>query len=143
MNIDNNLEEESKMTQKVLLIFSAAVISALFSFTTFAQEPAQEAAAEGSGKTIAYSDLQEQKKKIEGLRANYAQIKSEYTAECVDKTFSAGDEGIKKCEDKYKQLTSINNELKKEVAAYSKNVEQFKASAKSSPDAIGPTSQTK
>jgi hypothetical protein len=137
------LEEESKMTKKVLFIFTSAVISVLFSFTTFAQEQAQETAAENIGKTIAYSDLQAQKKKIEGLRASYAQTKSEYTAECAEKTFNTGDEGIKICEEKYKQLTSINSELKKEVASYSKNVEQYKASAKSSPDAIGPTSQTK
>ena len=131
------------MTRKALIILTATVVSVLFSFTTFAQEQGQEAAAESSGKTIAYSDLQAQKKTIEGLRASYAQVKSEYTEECVDKTFSAGDEGIKKCEEKYNQLTSINNELKKEVASYSKNVEQYKASAKSSPDAIGPTSQGK
>jgi hypothetical protein len=137
------LEEENKMNKKVIFIFTAAVISVLFSFTTFAQEQARETAAENSGKTITYSDLQTQKKKIEGLRASYTQTKSEYTAECVDKTFSPGDEGIKKCEEKYNQLTTINNELKKEVASYSKNVEQYKANAQKSPDAIGPTSQSK
>jgi len=131
------------MTKKVLLIFTAAAISVLLSLTTFAQDQAQEASAESSVKAITYSDLQAQKKKIEGLRESYAQTKSEYTAECADKSFSPGDENIKKCEDKYNQLTSINNELKKEVASYSKNVEQYKASAKSSPDAIGPASQSK
>jgi hypothetical protein len=131
------------MTRKALLIITATFISVLFSFTTFAQEQGQETAAENSGKTVTYTDLQAQKTKIEGLRASYAQAKSEYTAECSEKTFSAGDEGIKICEDKYAQLTNINNELKKEVAAYKKNVEQYQASIKASPDAIGPSSQGK
>jgi len=131
------------MTRKALLICAAIVVAVLFPFTSFPQEQGQEAATESVKKTITYSDLQAQNKKIEGLRNSYAQVKAEYDAECTGKSFKAGDDGLIKCTEKSEQLTKINSELKKESEAYKKNVAEYKASVQSSPDAIGPSSQGK
>lgn len=131
------------MTRKALLILAAALIAVLFSFTAFAQEPGQEATAESSKKSISHSDLQAQKKTIERLRTEYSQLRTEYDTECKGKTFSADDEALKICQEKSVQLTKIYNEMKKENEAYKKNLEQYKANhAETSPDAIGPTSQS-
>jgi hypothetical protein len=159
LNIDNNLEEVGDMTRKALLICAAIVVAVLFPFTSFPQEQEQvqeqaqvqeqtqvqeqEEAKESVKKTITYSDLQAQNKKIEGLRNSYAQVKAEYDAECTGKSFKAGDEGLTKCTEKSEQLTKINSQLKKESEAYKKNVAEYKASVQSSPDAIGPSSQGK
>ena len=132
------------MTRKALLILAATVIAVLFSFTAFAQAPGQEATAEGSKKSITHSDLQAQKKTIERLRANYTQLRTEYDTECKGKTFNADDEALKICQEKSVQLTTIYNEMKRENEVYKKNLEQYKANnVQASPDAIGPTSQSK
>jgi|WetSurMetagenome_2_1015567.scaffolds.fasta_scaffold714307_1 uncharacterized protein YukE len=130
------------MTNKALLIITAVVVVVLSSFTTFAQEGGQEAAAKGSGKAITYGDLQTQKEKIEGLRTSYAQAITEFDDECTGKSESMED--YQKCYDKRTQLTNIYNELKKEVEAYNKNIEQYRANnAKRSPDTTGPSTQGK
>ena len=142
-NTGNNLREVSDMTRKTLLIFTATVVAVLFSFTAFTQEPGQETAAEGSKKSITRSDLENQKKSIERLRSNYAQLRSEYDTGCKGKTFSADDEALKMCQEKSVQLTNIYSEMKRENDAYKKNLEQYKANhAETSPDAIGPTTQS-
>jgi hypothetical protein len=143
LNIGNNLREVSDMTRKKLLIFTATVVAVLFSFTVFAQEPGQETAAEGSKKSITRSDLENQKKNIEKLRASYSQLRSEYDTGCKGKTFSADDEALKTCQEKSVQLTNIYSEMKRENEAYKKNLEQYKTNhAETSPDAIGPTTQS-
>ena len=132
------------MTKRALLIIAAIVVAVLFSFTTFAQEQGQEAATEGSKKTITYSDLQAQRKAIEVTRTSLAQVKAEYDVECVGKTFTANDDGIRKCREKSVQLTNGYSELKKDLEAYNKNLAQYKANnEQTSPDAIGSSAQSK
>jgi hypothetical protein len=130
------------MTNKALLIFAAVVVVVLSSFTTFAQQGGQEAATKGSGKTITYGDLQTQKEKIEGLRTSYAQADSEFNDECTGKSESMED--YQKCYEKRSQLTNIYIELKKEIEAYNKNVDQYRANnAQRSPDSTGSSTQGK
>jgi type II secretory pathway component PulL len=134
------------MTRKALLIFTAIVVAVLFSFTTFAQVQGQEAAAESSVKTVSYSDLMTQKKKIDDLKTSYAQLTAEYDAECKGKDFKSDKAGQKKCNEKSVQLTNTYNELKKEMEAYNKNLAQYKGQAnkaQTSPDATGSSSQNK
>jgi hypothetical protein len=70
-------------------------------------------------------------------------LRSEYDTECKGKTFSADDDALKICQEKSVQLTTTYNQMKKENDAYKKNLEQYKANhAETSPDAIGPTSQS-
>ncbi len=127
------------MTKKTLMIFATIVVAVLFSFTTFAQDEATG----GNGK-ITYDSLQAQNKKLEGLRTSYNQIRAEYSTECTGKTFTAGDEAIKRCEEKSIQLTNLYNEMKKEKESYNRNIERYKANnAEASPDAIGASSQKK
>jgi uncharacterized protein YukE len=113
------------MTRKALIIYAAIVVTVLFSFTTFAQEQGQEAAAKITEKPITYSDLQTQAKKIEGLKTRHAQVTAEFDGECKGKSQSMED--YQKCSEKRKELMSLYNELKKEVEDYKKNVEQYKA----------------